>query len=189
MKTVITSLSCLFLLASADNALGSEPFFVCTDYHCDKGAQVSLTAPQLNPVQELFQSVQNADQERAAIRKAIAYLEQEVGHITGTWRDLGKNYAGSGQPGQLDCISESRNSTTYLHLLQQAGWLKHHEVQPRQRRGVWIIDVHWTAVIKDNHSQQQYAVDSWYLDNGQPPYIQPLKQWLAKKPFENASEN
>jgi hypothetical protein len=32
-------------------------------------------------------------------------------------------------------------------------------------------------VIEEATTQQQYAVDSWFLDNGQPPFIIPLGAW------------
>ena len=28
-----------------------------------------------------------------------------------------------------------------------------------------------------------YVVDSWYLRNGKPPYVQTTRDWLAKKPW------
>ncbi|MFQ5642525.1 MAG: hypothetical protein ACE5FQ_02385 [Thiogranum sp.] len=161
------------------------PFYSCTDYHCDEGETVSLSARQWNQVRALFVSAPTADDERRQIRKAIALLEAQVGEITGTSGDLAKNVAGAGLPGQLDCISESRNTTTYLQLLSNDGLLRWHTVEERRLRHPWILDLHWAAVIRDNSTGQRYAVDSWFLDNGQPPYIQPLEQWLSGHPFDS----
>jgi len=47
-----------------------------------------------------------------------------------------------------------------------------------------FFDVHWTAVIEDASDYQQYVVDSWFFENGKPPVIQTLEDWLDKKRFE-----
>jgi len=157
---------------------GLQSFFVCTDYHCDTGKTVWLTPAQWQSVRNLFSEDTSPDQEREIIRQAIALMETTVGSITGTWRDLAGNVAGSGEPGQLDCISESRNTTTYLQLMRDDGLLKWHEVGDRQIRHPLIFNVHWTAVIVDQSNGHKFAVDSWFLDNGQPPRVQPLSDWL-----------
>ena len=187
MKQLFQHLFVVALLAP-NLSFSAESFDVCTNYHCKTSQQVSLTTSQWQTLRNFFTIDQNARQERENIRKAIAYMEQEVGQVTGTWQDLGENYNGSDLPGQLDCISESRNTTTYLQLMQAANLLQYHTVQPRKRRAAWIFDVHWTAVIQEKATNELFAVDSWYLDNGQPPYIQPLAQWLRKMPFDESTD-
>jgi len=161
------------------------PFFSCTDYHCDEGETVTLSEEQWRQVVALFPPTEIPAEEREQIRRAIALLETLVGNSTGTWRDLGKNVAGAGQPGQLDCISESKNTTTYLHLLSEDGLIQWHDVEDRKLRHPWILDLHWSAVIRDRRTGKRYAVDSWFLDNGQQPFIQPLDEWLAGRRFES----
>ncbi len=159
------------------------PFFSCTDYHCDEGQTVTLTEDQWQAVRALFTPTQSPAGEREQIRRAVALLETQVGLITGTWRDLAKNATGAKQPGQLDCISESKNTTTYLQLLLTDGLLRWHRVEERELRRPWIVDLHWAAVIHDRSTGQRFAVDSWFLDNGQPPYVQQLEQWRSGRPF------
>jgi hypothetical protein len=155
------------------------PFYSCTDYHCDEGETVTLSEDQWRQVVSLFTPTNSPAEEREQIRRAIALLETQVGKTTGTWRDLAKNVAGAGQPGQLDCISESKNTTTYLQLLSKDGLIRWHEVEDRELRHPWILDVHWSAVIRDRNTGKRYAVDSWFLDNGQLPFIQALDEWLS----------
>ena len=114
--------------------LAPAPVFSCTDYHCDEGETVTLSDDQWQRVVSLFPATENPAEERRQIRRAIARLETEVGAITGTWRDLAKNVAGAGLPGQLDCISESKNTTTYLQLLSRHGLLRWHAVEERRSR-------------------------------------------------------
>jgi len=162
-----------------------QQFFSCTDYHCDTGKMVTLSASQWRAVRNLFTAGASPAEERAAIRKAIALLEHTVGALTGTWRDLGGNVAGAGEAGQLDCISESKNTTTYLQLLADDGLLKWHDIGERRIRHTLIFNAHWTAVIIERNSGKHFAVDSWFLDNGEPPRIQPLSDWLQGRDIEN----
>jgi hypothetical protein len=164
------------------------PFFTCTDYHCDEGQTVILSEDQWRQVVSLFPPSESSVAEREQIRQAIALLETQVGRTTGTWRDLGKNVAGAGQPGQLDCISESKNTTTYLQLLSADGLLRWHQVEDRELRHPWLLNVHWSAVIRDLTTGKRYAVDSWFLDNGKPPIIQPLEEWLSGRRFVSDDE-
>jgi hypothetical protein len=164
------------------------PFFSCTDYHCDEGETVTLSDEQWHQVVSLFPPTESPAEEREQIRRAIALLETQVGETTGTWRDLAKNVAGAGQTGQLDCISESKNTTTYLQLLRKDGLIQQHEVEDRKLRHPWILDLHWSAVIRDRNTGNRYAVDSWFLDNGQPPFIQALDEWLSGRRFDSAQQ-
>ncbi len=186
-RRILVYLTCLYPLTGIA-APAPPPFYSCTDYHCDEGETVSLSAAQWQEIRALFATTSNAQEERQQIRKAIALLETQVGAITGTSRDLAKNVAGAGLPGQLDCISESKNTTTYLRLMDADGLLHWHTVEERRLRHPWILDLHWSAVIRDTDTGQRYAVDSWFLDNGQPPYIQPLEQWLSGRAFDSGQE-
>jgi hypothetical protein len=170
--------------AVAVSASGDQIFYSCTDYHCDVVRMVTLSSQQWQRVRDLFATHQSPAEERENIRRAIALLENAVGQITGTWRDLAGNAAGAGQPGQLDCISESINTTTYLQLLADDGLLKWHSVEQRRVRHPLIFNTHWTAVIVDRSNAAAFAVDSWHLDNGQPPYIQPLNDWLSGRSLD-----
>lgn len=175
---------CCFPAASVSASSGQLKFFSCTDYHCDAGQMVTLTAGQWQSIRNLFTAHASPAIERENIRQAIALLENMVGAITGTWRDLAGNVAGAGQHGQLDCISESINTSTYLKLLFDDGLLKWHDVEERQVRHQLVFNTHWTAVIADRSSGERFAVDSWFRDNGQPPGIQPLSDWQVGRKLE-----
>ncbi len=180
-------LLCCFPAVTASASSGQMKFFSCTDYHCDTGKMVSLTPSQWQSIRNLFTGDASPAEERENIRHAIASFENMVGAITGTWRDLAGNFAGAGQPGQLDCISESKNTSTYLQLMYDDGLFKWHEVEERAVRHPFIFNTHWTAVIADRSNGERFAVDSWFRDNGQPPDIQPLADWLKGRKMEEQS--
>jgi hypothetical protein len=171
--------------AGVARAAPPPPFSICYNYECSRHAEVALSEAQWQEIVALFTPpAPSAQQERERVRHAVARMEGFVGAVTPAGQDLGGNVAGSGKSGQLDCIDESTNTTTYLTLFQRAGLVTWHEVAERVKRDRWIIDVHWTAVLQEKNGAR-YAVDSWFLDNGQPPYIQALEDWLDKKDFED----
>ena len=157
-------------------------FEACVDYHCDRQRPVVLDEPSWRRVARLFVDSGNAQAERVNIARGIALMERLVGRRTGTWQDRPRNSAGTGQTGQLDCIAESINTTTYLRLLEQAGLLRWHSVEKRIKRQRWLVAIHWTAVIRAQGTDLRYAVDSWYGDNGARPLVQLLSDWRAGLP-------
>ena len=155
-----------------------EHFSVCYNNTCTTVQDLSLTRQQWQHIRALFKVHDDSPvQERVMIRQAIAMLEKMVGKLTGTSRDLAEN-AGGGENGQMDCIDESTNSTIYLLMLKQDGLLKYHNVEDRVTRGFFITGwPHTTAVISEISSGKRFAVDSWFLANGEPPFIVPLREW------------
>lgn len=154
-------------------------FSVCYDHQCASLDNLALPPQEWRTVSRLFaRQSANPVIERKQIRQAIARLEKITGHYTGAANDKGGDLKGLGQPGQMDCIDESINTTTYLKMLETAGLLRWHTVENRATRG-WFLRgwPHTTAVIRETRSGQLYAVDSWFLDNGQPPFIVPLEKW------------
>ena len=158
-----------------------EHYTVCFDHSCATVVTDSLSQDEWEmATQALRKPAATAVNERQAIARSIAVFEDIVGRHTGTFRDKGGNLRGIGQQGQLDCIDESTNTTTYLRLLERAGLLQHHRVLDRSTRfGLFVGMPHTTAVIEETATGERYAVDSWFLDNGKPPYIAKLEVWKA----------
>ena len=126
-----------------------------------------------------------AAEERERIRLAVARFEQVAGEQTPTGKDRGRNQAPrGGGTGAMDCVDESSNTTRYLLLLRSRGLLSHHDVLPPAWRGPPIIDPHYAARILEISTGRRFIVDSWWLDNGEPPILQSEPAWLRKEdPF------
>lgn len=166
-------------------------FSVCYEHTCQKVVTRSLSNNEWSAITTpLGIPLATARAERAAIATAISNMETIVGQATGTDRDKGGNLAGFGLPGQMDCIDESTNTTTYLRMLADNSLLKHHTVLDRVTRfGLFAGAPHTTAVIRETGTQQRYAVDSWFFDNGTAPAIVEIQLWKSGwKPGENGSE-
>ena len=154
-------------------------FSMCHDQGCKTVEQLSLSKEQWQQIVQYFQPAAiSAAQEREQIARAIAQFEHIIGIKTNTSEDKAGLFAHMGSAGQLDCIDESTNSTTYLHILNQAGLLKWHEPMNHVTRGFFIFGwPHSSAAMREKYSKKEYAVDSWFEDNGQLPHIIPLSQW------------
>lgn len=163
-----------------DIILDPEPglLTVCHGNGCANLSYVRLGKDQWQRLRDIFHPpAANPEDERERIRHAIAQFEYFVGAETGTWRDKGGTF--NGGEGQMDCIDESINTTLYLTLFQKYGLMRMHRVIDRATRG-WFFSgwPHTTAVIEEiGETSRQWAVDSWFLDNGKPPFILPLKEW------------
>ena len=163
---------------SADlSSLSTEPpraFKVCFDFSCKNAQQVSLTRQEWRKVTGIFFLNGSAAEERQRLKEAVAAMERLVGNYTPTYRDVGRNWPqdeelGS-QSGQMDCIDESINTTTYLRLIEQAGLLKFHKVHDRAYRKSLFVQ-HWAAKIEELETGQTYVIDSWFEDNGELPVL------------------
>jgi len=155
-----------------------DRFTICYHGSCDEIAEVNLSTDQWLSIRSIFSDNNNARQERENIGRAVARMETIVGKITGTHVDKAGVFAHLGEEGQLDCIDESTNTSFYIIMMINDGLIRWHTIEDRETRGYFLFGwPHTTAVIRDTQSAQKYAVDSWFLDNGYPPYILPLEQW------------
>ncbi len=166
-------------LFGADGAPPPPLVNVCWDYGCDRSERLMVPPDAWAEIRDLLREPPpDPAAERTLVATAIARFEAALGPRTGTDADLRGNFAGSGQPGQLDCIDESRNTTGYLHVLAERGLLHWHDVGERRKRAPWLFDQHWTAVLVDHSDGGRWAIDSWPLDNGLRPHVQALDAWL-----------
>lgn len=157
-----------------------ERFSLCFNHSCKDTAILGLSQQQWAEIRKIFTPKPvSAEAERKAIAKAIGRLEVLVAPKINSHNDKGRNFQGSfAQGNQLDCIDESTNSTTYLTLMNQDGLLRFHEIRPTSTRGWLIMGMpHTTAVIRELDSGADFAVDSWFHDNGVAPEILPIQQW------------
>ncbi len=158
-----------------------EGFDMCHGGGCALISHVSISPDEWQKVIAAFDPMpSNAEEERAAIGSAIGVMEIIVGDKTDTGTDRGGTFGNSAYPGQLDCNDEATNTTNYMRLMQQNGLLHFHDIISTQIRGFFFHGwPHSTAAIQDQATKENYAVDSWFYDNGMPAVVVPLKQWKS----------
>jgi len=183
---LITSLLCMFSISYADVFVSDdiitnpepENFNICHGGTCEYIEQVRLTEAQWQSIRELFKNNKTAIQERNNIKIAIAKMELIVGSLTNTYNDKAENNTDEEENHYMDCIDESINTSLYLTMMKKDKLIQFHSIEDRENRGYFFNGwPHTTAVVKEKHTNKQYAVDSWFLDNGKQPYVVPIKEW------------
>lgn len=168
----------LIVMLCSGLAAQAEEVSICYNYDCAVTAKVDLRGNELRAARRLLLRATDAVEEREAISLAIGLFEVAAGRQTPTWADKGRNVNDDGVDGRMDCIDESANATAYLHLLEGRGWLKYHLVLEPVKRAPLLVNDHWAARIAEKKTGREFAVDSWFFDNGQPAFVVPLDEWL-----------
>ncbi len=155
----------------------------CSTYGCQTIQEIGFSKNEWEKVAKIFNTpALNAKQEREQLSQAIGLMEQITGPKTGTVNDGAKSDLYTfDATGELDCIDEANNTTTYLSLLDQAGFIKYHNIGEIILRGgiAEMMLLHNTATVIEKHQQVAYALDTWYRANGTKADIVPLNEWKA----------
>lgn len=167
-------------------APSGDRVYVCHAFGCARRTAVTLTPADLKRLAATLSAGRGSPAaERAAVAKAVGWLEIRVAPVVGSARDIGGlDLQNAGVPGQMDCIDEATNTTSYLLVLEAHGLLRHHRVARPVARGFFLDGryPHATAVLVETRSGDTYAVDSWPKGNGVPPDVMPLERWFATWP-------
>lgn len=169
-----------YLQAKGITTLSPSVIPHCHGYGCRLKSYASLTNAEETKITRLFKPKMSADKERQAVAAAIGLFETFLGQKTGTAADVAGTYVQLGND-QHDCVDESVNTTIYLDVMKQKGWLHQHDISTVSTRIPLVgggMGFHQTAVIVERASGQRYAVDSWFHDNGAKAEIVPLQDWL-----------
>lgn len=151
---------------------------ICHGFGCRYRTQIGLSgADRARFTQMMASGRSSAEAERRAVAQTMAWFEKRVAPEAGTANARAKATI-IGEPGQFDCIDASTNATSLLVVLAQLGLLTHHRVEAPVSRGLGFHVIHTTAVLRDLHSQTEWAIDPWTRNNGEPPEVMPLAKWL-----------
>jgi hypothetical protein len=158
----------------------AENFPHCEGYGCPTYKNVILNKYDWKKIEKAYgKPAKTPEEERQKIAKTVGMFEQIVGKLTKTDGDKRGTFIKMGQ-GQLDCVDESTNTTIYMMLLRDKGLMKFHEIEQPQVRWPIISGrgwMHQTAVVTEKKGRAQYAIDSWFEDNGAPAWVVPLEDW------------
>ena len=169
----------LVLGASAALANG-EQVEVCFNYGCIQQAPVVFDSMDLEPLARRVAAAADAREERAAVADAVGQLYRLAGRQSPISSDRAGNLRDAGVHGRMDCIDHSRTTTRFLRLMEARGWLQHHVVTEPARRTRFIFQ-HFSAVLEERAQAESepeaYAIDSWFVEHGEPAVIIPLADW------------
>lgn len=158
----------------------NETFPHCHNYGCQKVQTIELSKDEWKDIEAAFKpKAKTAEKEREQIKQAISRFEKTVGKIAKTDEDIWGTFQKTGHF-QLDCVDESTNTTAYLVTLNHRGMIKYHNIMAPSARFLKNGHLGWphqSAVIREIETEEKYAVDSWFRNNGYPPFIVPFEDW------------
>ena len=169
----------LLLLGWAGAAsAGGTRLSLCYNYGCQAEAAVSFEAAELEVVRASLAAAADPAEERTALSAALGLLYAIAGARTPLGADRAGNYLDLGVDGRMDCIDHSTSTTRLLRLIEARGWLRFHRVAAPARRARFIFQ-HFSAVVEEGReSGGRYAIDSWFVNNGEAAVVLPLAEWL-----------
>ncbi len=175
------------------NPDGSVTLRICYNWSCWYRETMTFTASDMELVKRRMATCQGTSlhDRLQHVRIGIWQMEslaQKYQPLLGNDRSI--NDFDKEAEGRMDCVDNSSNTTTYLHILRDIGELPGWTVSPPEvRKRLDVTAVHWTAVIIDTDSGVPWSIDSWFRPNSHLPMVMPLQSWLAEKkgwepPFE-----
>lgn len=152
----------------------------CSGHGCEILQVVGLSDGEWASIRRGLEAAPaSAAEERAKVAVAVARFESLTGRKTGTAQDLGGTWPGFLLSGQLDCVDETVNTQTLLRLLAVDGLLRWHRIGRPAGRGSFLDGLpHRTAVLVELDGGTEFAIDSWFYDNGAQPEVVLLAHWL-----------
>jgi len=187
----------LLLLLAGSAAYAEESISVCYNYGCIDEETAQFSEPQLRTLAIKLGSTRSAAEERKVLADVMGQLYYWAGQQTPVYADKGGNTFDDAVNGAMDCIDHSTTTTRILKMLERRRLLRYHEVEDVARRSRLILFEHFSAVIKElphalmpkqgddgildfmvEAKPHRYVVDSWFVNNGTPAVILPLKDWV-----------
>lgn len=159
---------------------GGSDFEICHGFGCRMKSSAYLSSYDIARIKSTFGGpYKNPDAERQAIAKTVGVIEEIIGKQTGTSADKAGTYNHSGND-QFDCVDESINTTNAMRLMDKLGLLRYNLVRKPIARTVLSsgrLGPHQTATVMEKETNDIYAIDSWFFDNGHAAVVVPIEPW------------
>jgi hypothetical protein len=155
---------------------------VCYGFVCRRRYEFAFSAGDRAALSRIMASGKaSAAAERAAVQKAMVWLDRRLGPVLGTDKRIARaDFRYFDDKHNFDCWDTTRNTTSLLLVMQEWGLFKHHTVgDPRYRGNVLVLQTpHNTAVLVDRATGVQWVVDMWTRGYAQTPEVMPADQWV-----------
>ena len=166
---------------SAGQALADEQAVVCFNYGCMERQVVRFDEPRLAELGQRLGLADTPVAERAILAQVVGQMYRWAGEQSPIHADRPGDFLDDAVHGMMDCIDHAETTTGFLHVLEGRGLLHFHVVEPIRRRVRWLVSQHFSAVIRevaDELPGQQFVVDTWFGEHGDPAVVLPLEDWL-----------
>ncbi len=157
---------------------------VCYGFVCRRRMELGFTAGDRATLKTILaRGKASPAAERKAIQQAFVWFDHRVGRSIGTSQRVARaDIRTFDAAHNFDCWDTTRNSTSFLLILQEWGALRHHTVgDPRYRGNILVGQLpHNTAVIVEKKRGTEWSVDMWTTAYGKVPDVMLLTQWLSE---------
>jgi hypothetical protein len=157
---------------------------VCYGFVCRRRETVAFSAADRRALTSILASGRrSAAAERAAVQKAVVWLDRRLGPVIGTNKRVARaDFRARDDQHNYDCWDTTRNTTSLLLVLQDWNLLKYHTVgDPHYRGNVLVLQTpHNTAVLVERASHIEWVVDLWPRGYGEKPDVMPVQKWVKE---------
>ncbi len=164
---------------------GSVVLQLCYNWSCASRKTLYFSAREMAGVRAQMATCRSDSMHERLQRIRIGIWQMETlaeKHIPVLANDEGENEKDRGLTGRTDCVDNSTNTRTYLHVLKELGEIDGWTIaSPEIRNRFDVNTVHWTAVLQDEADGKPWSIDSWYRPNGHLPFVMPLSGWKQEQ--------
>ncbi|MBR0799691.1 hypothetical protein JQ615_30400 [Bradyrhizobium jicamae] len=156
---------------------------VCYGFVCRRREMLDFTAADRAALTKIMAAGRaNAAAERAAVQKAVIWLDRHMGPILGTNRRVAKaDFRANDDSHNFDCWDTTRNTTSLMLVMQDWNLFKFHDVGDPHYRGFQFAQTpHNTAVLVERATKVEWAVDLWPRGYLQPPDVMTVAKWVTE---------
>ena len=157
---------------------------VCYGFVCRRRYILDFTPADKTALTQIVKAGQaSAAAERAALQKAVIWLDRKMGPILGTDKRVAKaDFRYFDDKHNYDCWDVTRNTTSLLLVLNMWGLLKFHDIGDPHYRGNALVfqTPHNTSVLVDRATKVEWVLDLWPRGYLQPPDVMTVAQWVKE---------
>lgn len=162
----------------------AERMTVCYGFVCRRREILYFTASDRAALTNILRGgARSAAAERAAVQKAVIWLDRRMGPVIGTDKRVARaDFRYFDDKHNYDCWDTTRNTTSLLLVMQQWGLLKFHQVgDPHYRGNTLVLQTpHNTAVLVERATKVEWVVDMWPRGYSQPPDVMTVEKWVTE---------
>jgi hypothetical protein len=162
----------------------AERMTVCYGFVCRRREILYFTASDRAALTNILHGgARSAAAERAAVQKAVIWLDRRMGPVIGTDKRVARaDFRYFDDKHNYDCWDTTRNTTSLLLVMQQWGLLKFHQVgDPHYRGNTLVLQTpHNTAVLVERATKVEWVVDMWPRGYSQPPDVMTVEKWVTE---------
>jgi hypothetical protein len=162
----------------------AQSMTICYGFVCRRREILDFSASDRTALTQILNAGHaSAAAERAAVQKAVIWLDRRMGPVIGTNKRVAKaDFRYFDDKHNYDCWDITRNTTSLLLVLQEWHLFKFHVVgDPHYRGNALVLQTpHNTAVLIDRATKVEWVVDLWPRGYLQPPDVMTLEKWVVE---------